>query len=151
MQDQIEVLKFEETPESKHIGVAHIRLFKQVVLRYKVIENKDGSGFFIVPPSYKREFDGQEKWNQWFMLDSQVFSEEVQDAIRLYVTRLFSQKTAYKAPDGQTTAQATQSYQAPQNNAPAPDVRYQSGLSAASYQNQNQYAEASRGDDSVPF
>jgi|GEM_PF-1133916 len=140
MQDQIEILKFEETPESKHIGVAHVRLFKQVVLRYKLIENKDASGYFVAPPSYKREYDdGKEKWVQWFMLDSQVFSEEVQDMIRMYVDKQMKQKSASKGSGSVFDSQADQTSQVQLN------------ANQAHQETQNQYAQASRGDENIPF
>lgn len=95
MNEDIEILKFEETPDQKFLGVATVRLFRAVVLRYKVVEKNDGSGYFITAPSYKREFeDGSNKWTVWHMLDSQVFSEEVQDQIRAYVNKLTSSKGA---------------------------------------------------------
>lgn len=137
MQDQVEILKFEPTPESKHVGVAHVRLFKQVVLRYKVIENKDGSGYFVAPPSYKREFpDGTDKWNQWFMLDSQVFSEEVQDMIRAYVNKALAQKPSNQQSNA-FAGQPTQRIAQPQNNAPAPQ--------------KDQYAGNVNDDENLPF
>lgn len=94
MQNDIEILKFEETPEQNFVGVAHVRLFKSVILRYKVVNNKDATGYFIVAPSYKREIDGTEKWNQWFMLDSQYFTEEVVETIRAYINNYFSSHSA---------------------------------------------------------
>lgn len=140
MQDQIEVLKFEATPEAKHIGIAHIRLFRQVVLRYKVVENKDGSGYFIAPPSYKRELEGQEKWMQWFMLDSQVFSEEVQDTIRSYITRHFANAKGLQAPQAQNNSPSNQSYHNQQNQATEP------------VNTQKQYSSSpSALDDGLPF
>lgn len=137
MQDQIEILKFEPTPEAKHIGIAHIRLFRQVVLRYKVIENKDGSGYFVASPSYKREFpDGTDKWNPWFMLDSQVFSEEVQEMIRAYVNKVFSQKPSNPQSNA-FTQQPNQGYPQQQQRAPAPQKA--------------QYSGNFSDDDNVPF
>lgn len=137
MNQDVEILKFEPTPEAKHIGVAHIRLFRQVVLRYKVIENKDGSGYFVAPPSYKREFpDGTDKWNQWFMLDSQVFSEEVQDMIRAYVNKALAQKPQ-QAQGAVNSGQPTQVIAKQQNASHAPQ--------------QAQYAGNVSDDENLPF
>jgi len=120
MQDQIEILKFEKTEDQKFIGIVTIRLFRQVVLKYKIVENKDGSGFFVAPPSYKLEVNGQDKWSSWHMLDSQVFSEEVQDMIRAYVLKCFKQNSNKPSPSVFNESQQTipASSPAQQNFAP---------------------------------
>jgi len=119
MNQDVEILKFELTEDLKFFGIATVRLYRSVVLRYKVVENKDGTGFFVVPPSYKREFsDGTDKWTQWFMLDSMVFNEELQDMIREYVNRWI---TANSKGQSQQPQQASvnqnnpQAYQATQD------------------------------------
>lgn len=97
MNQDVEILKFELTEDLKFFGIATVRLYRSVVLRYKVVENKDGSGFFVVPPSYKREFnDGTDKWTHWFMLDSMVFNEEVQEMVRAYVNKWISANSGQK-------------------------------------------------------
>jgi len=108
-------LKFEKTPEAKHIGIVHVRLFNKVILRYKVIENKDGSGYFVAPPSYKRDDGDNQKWVTWFMLDSQVFSEEVEDVIRENLSKLKGGSNS--SPSALTTDMAGQSI-AQGSNAP---------------------------------
>ena len=115
----IEVLKYEETPETKFIGIIHVRLFKQIILRYKVVENKDGSNFFLVPPSYKREsLDGTDKWTPWFMIDSNFFSEELQDAMRGYLKGILKPKASLRevASSFSQGNQVNQSYQSNLNN-----------------------------------
>lgn len=119
MSQDVEILKFELTEDLKFFGIATVRLFRSVVLRYKVVENKDGSGFFVVPPSYKREFqDGTDKWTPWFMLDSMVFNEEVQDMIREYVNRWITANSRgqnQQPQQGSVNQNNPQAYQATQD------------------------------------
>ena len=100
MIEQIEILKYEETPECKHMGVVHVRLFKQVVLRFKIVPKKDGSGFFVTGPAYKRETEAGEKWLQWFVIDSQVFAEEINNEIELFVVKFLASQNTNQAPTG---------------------------------------------------
>lgn len=157
MLNEIEILKFEETPEAKHLGVAHVRLFRQVILRYKVQEKTDGVGYFINPPAYKREFsDGTEKWTKWHLLDSQVFQEEVRDQVESYVHIHMTNKSAL------STQQPTLNpHQAPMN--PPPNQGYSQPMQQAQPQaqpplqaqqplgGQTQYIQAVPLTDTVPF
>lgn len=47
---QVEFLAFDETLAEKYLGVASLRFFGQIILRYKVQQTKDGNGIFIVAP-----------------------------------------------------------------------------------------------------
>lgn len=78
----LEFIRWEETPEQKFLGIAHLLYDGCFVLKFKIVENKDASGFFVASPSYKREFDGQEKWSQWFYMDSRSKGEYLQDFVR---------------------------------------------------------------------
>lgn len=100
----IEVLKIEETPEldSKNcVAIAHVRLGGQIILKFKVVRKKDGSGMFLSVPSYKREIPGNETWSQWYMIDSNYLQDQVREAV---LNQMFSaQKSA--APTYKATAQ----------------------------------------------
>lgn len=91
--NKYEFLQFEETPEAKHFGIAHIRYDGKFVLKFKVVHNKDGSGFFVAPPSYKREFPEGDKWSQWFFMDSRSEEEYIQDFIRANVNAIINKAT----------------------------------------------------------
>ena len=86
MENSIEILKFSKTEGTKHIGIIHVRLFKQIIIRYKVFE-RDNNEYFAAPPAYKNE--DNEKWVPWFMLDSQFFKEEVVEKILDYIRKNF--------------------------------------------------------------
>ena len=51
---QVEFLTFDETPAEKYLGVASIRFFGQIILRYKVQRTKDGNGIFIAARALKK-------------------------------------------------------------------------------------------------
>jgi len=114
MREDIKFLKYELTPECKHIGIAHVLLFNKIVLRYKIVPTKDGLGTFVAMPSYKREQNGEERWHHWFLLDSQSFAEEVTDVIKDEVYKISNpqQQQAQTQPFVQTQQhqQATQQH-----------------------------------------
>ncbi len=82
---QVEFLTFDETPAEKYLGVASLRFFGQIILRYKVQRTKDGSSIFIAAPSFKKVDQSGEHWCQWFMLDSMSQNETVTNLIKTKV------------------------------------------------------------------
>ncbi len=89
---QVEFLTFDETPAEKYLGVASIRFFGQIILRYKVQRTKDGNGIFIAAPSFKKVDESGEHWCQWFMLDSMSQNETVANLIKTKVKAHFISK-----------------------------------------------------------
>lgn len=97
----IEFIKWEETPELNFLGIAHLLYDNCFVLKFKIVENKDGSGFFAVPPSYKKT-ETQEKWDQWFYMDSRTKGDQLQDFVR---NNVINEMKRTKANNNQTVQQ----------------------------------------------
>lgn len=89
---QVEFLTFDETPAEKYLGVASLRFFGQIILRYKVQQTKDGNGIFIAAPSFKKTDQSGEHWCQWFMLDSMSQNETVTNLIKMKVKAYYNGK-----------------------------------------------------------
>lgn len=97
---QVEFLAFDETPAEKYLGVASIRFFGQIILRYKVQRTKDGNSIFIAAPSFKKVDETGEHWCQWFMLDSMSQNETVTNLIKTKVKAYFSSKDPSNSGSG---------------------------------------------------
>ena len=94
-----EFLNYIPTPGEKHIGIAKIKAFGKIILRYKLVSRKDGQGFFPMPASYKMpSADGQDNYVSAFMLDSNSDKEDVEELIRLNV-RKYMGATAITPPE----------------------------------------------------
>lgn len=84
---QFEFIKYEPTPGEKHLGIATVKAFEgKITLRYKIVPNKDGSGFFPASASYKLPSNGGEDvYIGAFLLDSRSDEEEMNAIIRANV------------------------------------------------------------------
>ena len=77
----------------KHMGIAVVKAFNAIVLRYKIIMRKDGKGFFPGAPCYKIG----DSWIPALDIDSKQLSDEVAGLIRSEVDkRLKGQKVPHK-------------------------------------------------------
>lgn len=76
---EIEFLSFTPTPEEKHLGIATIKIYNRIILRWKIVPNKDGSGYFPASASYKLP---DSTYTEAFLLDSRSEDEEVKNFIR---------------------------------------------------------------------
>lgn len=88
--NDFEFINYLETPDEKYfMGIACVRLYGKIVLKYKIVERKDGSSFFIAPPSYRLPLPNSEdfKYIDAFMIDSRMEHEELQDFIRSHVDK----------------------------------------------------------------
>ena len=77
----IEFISFIETPNEKHLGIATIKLYGKIFIKYKIVPNKDGSGFFPSAPSYKITKDGNDIYTPAFLVDSRGEEEEIKEII----------------------------------------------------------------------
>ena len=71
--NNIEFLKFQETPTEKHLGIATIRYEKRWILRFKINLNPKGEGYFSNAPSVKVD----DSYYPAFSLDSSYESDEL--------------------------------------------------------------------------
>jgi len=86
---QFEFMKYEPTPSEKHMGIATVKAFEgKITLRYKIVPNKDGSGFFPASASYKMpQVSGEDVYIGAFLLDSRSDEEEMNALIRANVKK----------------------------------------------------------------
>jgi len=75
----MEFVKFEPIEDEKCLGIATVKLYEKIVLRYKIIPIREGGGYFPAPASYKLSDD---KYIASFMIDSRTEEEEVINMIR---------------------------------------------------------------------
>ena len=88
---QFEFIKYEATPGEKHLGIATVKAFGKIVLRYKIVPNKDGSGFFPASASYKMPSNGGEDvYVGAFLLDSRSDEEEMNAMVRANVKKFIT-------------------------------------------------------------
>lgn len=91
----MEFLKYELTPGERHLGIATVRLYGKILLRYKIIPTKDGNSFFCAAASYKMPGEGanEERYVPAFMLDSNHEKEELETFIKDRVKRCMAQSS----------------------------------------------------------
>lgn len=118
-----EFLKFLPTPNEKHIGIATVRLYGKLILRYKIVPNKDGSGFYPVPASYKvpdPAGGSADHYIRAFMIDSEMEKEELESLIKSHVQAILmppqsvaqpAYNSGYVAPQAPQQMQAQPQYQ----------------------------------------
>lgn len=76
-------ISYKPTPLDQYmLGVATVRLYGKVVLRFKHVKTKDGKGDFFTSPSYSIDEGGEKKYLQAFLLDSRAEDEELMDFVR---------------------------------------------------------------------
>ncbi len=141
--NQIEFIKYEKANDEKYLGIATVKLYGKILLRYKIVANKDGSGYFPAAASYKNP-SYPDQYYASFMLDSNSEKEEVENCIRSNVKRYMQAETQA----GQSAFQQ-----------PAPQVQYQQLQQQYQQPQQQQYARPAQppaqqsifGDENVPF
>jgi hypothetical protein len=79
---EFEFVNFEKTPEEKHLGIASVKAYGKILLRYKVIPTKCGKGYFISPFRARIVADEQEIYTPAFVIDSKIDDEEITTVIR---------------------------------------------------------------------
>jgi hypothetical protein len=88
-----EFLSYESTPGEKYYGIATVRAWGKIILKYKIVPGKDGQGFFPAPGSYKVGIDpltGKDRYDRIFMVDSSYENKLLEDMIRHHVTPYLS-------------------------------------------------------------
>lgn len=88
--NSFEFIKYEPTPEEKHLGVATVKLYGKIIARFKIIPSKDGTSFFPVAPSIKLG----ETYMSGFTLDSMSEKEELDAIIKVNVRKCMAPQSA---------------------------------------------------------
>ncbi len=85
-----EFIEYVPTPGEKHLGIAKVKCWGRIVLRYKIVPTKDGSGYFPVPASYKLVENGTDRYVPAFILDSNSDKEDLEGLIKSNVKKFMS-------------------------------------------------------------
>ena len=106
----LEFRSYKSTPNDQYmLGVAEIRVGLadggKVVLRYKHVKTKDGTGSFFTPATYSSEENGVKKYIPSIMFDSRSDDEEILEFLRVNVNQ---SKQNYSAFVRQTTTNTMQ-------------------------------------------
>ena len=146
------------TPGEKHLGIAEIKAWGKIVLRFKIVPKKDGSGFFPVPASLKIvDGPGQERYVSAFTIDSNSDKEEAESIVVANVRRLMQpaqpipQNFAPQPQQGNMMQPAYQQYQQPQQMQPGPFNAFPQQQSIFGQVQPGQGQTQSTKTDNVPF
>ena len=83
-----EFLDFTPTPSEKHLGIAKVKFYGKIVLRYKIVAKKDGLGYFPTVSSYKMPTpDGSDSYAPAFTIESNSDKEDIEQLIRVNCRR----------------------------------------------------------------
>ncbi len=117
-----EFKSYTPTPTEKHLGIAEIKAYGKFMLRYKIIQKKDGQGIFPAPATYKLTEMGQERYVPAFTLDSNSDKEECEGIIIANVRRYMQQAqgTPQMAQNANAGFSTIPNYPQPQIPQPSP-------------------------------
>ncbi len=79
-------ISYTKTPGEKHWGIAAISVDDKILLRYKIMPNKEGNSFYPVPASYKID----DTYVPAITIDSNIQKEEIETLIRTWVKKAIS-------------------------------------------------------------
>src|SRR5574337_1808869 len=106
----VQFINYTPTPGEKHMGIATIKLYNRIVLRYKIVPNKDGSGYFPTSASYKIVDEQGERYVSAFVIDSNSEKEEIEGIIRANVKKAIAQPSVFSQPVAQSPMQQNPNY-----------------------------------------
>lgn len=109
---QFEFIKYEPTPGEKQEGIAFIKAYGRIMLRFKIVKTKDGKGYFPACSSYKMGTqNGEDIYLAAFVIDSKSEDEELRNLIRAKVAPFLDGKkgqSTFADPFPNTSKQAYQ-------------------------------------------
>jgi len=126
--NQMEFVNFQAVQGQKYLGIATVN-FNGVMLRYKIVSNKDGNGYFPAAASYNVGTEGADRYITAFCLDSNTQNEILKELIMERVGQYFANanRTQSAPPPINYPIQNGQAVNQPQNqNYSAPMPTYQS-------------------------
>jgi len=84
-----EFISYTPVEGEKHLGIAEVRLWGKIILRYKIVPTD--KGFFPGVVSYKVKEDGRDIYLQAHMLDSRSEHQKVESLIRSEVSKILKE------------------------------------------------------------
>jgi len=103
MNSNFQFISYTPTPTDQYmLGIAKIKLYGKIELRYKHVKTKDGSGSFFTSATYSMVDPNtqEKKYVPCFLIDSRSDEEEIQDIIRDGMNRVLKQKSVHQ-PESQ--------------------------------------------------
>lgn len=151
MNQDKQFLKYVPVQGEKHLGIAIVRWLGKIILRYKVMQSQDGSGYWVAAGSAKIgvKRDGKDNYEEWFQLDSSFDRDEMKEFILMNVEPILAQKQAsvFAPPPQQQYAPQQGQYQAQPQQQPNPNYQQQAQPQQQSFIPQGQPGEW----DNPPF
>lgn len=94
--NDFQFISYIPTPNDQYmLGIAKIKAFGKLELRYKHVKTKDGSGTFFCTNNFTtQDASGEKKYLPCFLLDSRSDEENLMDLLRDGVNRAIHQKSA---------------------------------------------------------
>lgn len=88
MKPRVILLSFQPTPAiQSQVGVATVLLLDEIIARFKVVNKKDGTGFFVAPSSIKSHEGGSEIYVDAISFERNSFKDEVYNLIRSHLSK----------------------------------------------------------------
>lgn len=84
---QMEFISYIPTPQEKHFGIATVKLYGKIILRYKIANNKDNTNFYSSAPACKIVQDGADRYLPAHLLDSRSENDDLEAFIRMNVRK----------------------------------------------------------------
>lgn len=120
MNTQFEFLGYEAVEGEKFLGIATIRAWGKIILKYKVTPGKDGHGFFCSEASIKNGIDistGKDNFERCWMLESNYENELLKKFLKAHVNPYENAKPSAFAQPVQQSASVFQTFTPSQPNA----------------------------------
>jgi hypothetical protein len=110
-------LEYTATPSEKHLGIVTVKAYGKIILRFKIIPNKDGTGYFVGCASYKMpNAAGGDSYEEAFIIDSNYENKQVNTLIMSNVKQ-FMGPSAF-TPVAQQAAEQSNWQDMPTGNLP---------------------------------
>lgn len=88
-------IKYEPTPNEKHLGIATVKAYDKIILRYKIVQTKDGTGIFPAPASYKMSLNGEDRYISAFTVDSVSDNDDLSAMIKREASKAISGNSVF--------------------------------------------------------
>lgn len=86
-----QLLKFILTPGEKHVGIATVRAWGKIILRFKALPSDKGGYWYTCGSTKTGVVAGKDKYDNWHQLDSDYEKEELQEFLKINVDPLIAQ------------------------------------------------------------